>query len=391
MKICFFTPIFPPYYSGATLQAISMAKVLREKGHNIFFLRLSEEKRALAEHDGFTVYNLHVKSLSKIIAGNTSPIEDFLLIFKLFVLLARLRNEFDILHCHIFAHPFFSLGLLGKLLRKRTVAKITMNNDIEFGRIGTISSRIGEHLGKQFDALVGINSQVTEKLTSIWGSVGKARFIPNGVDSSKFYPLPPNDRRSLKRCLGFPDQPIVSFVGAISLRKGVHLLLEIWPEILREVPDAVLILIGPRDFHEGIDGDFSCYQDALRIVSKFGLDDRVIFTGRIQKVNKYLQVSDVMAFPSSLEGMPNVVLEAMSCGVPVVAFNIPGVSDVIKHGLNGELVEKMGEFREAIIRLLKNEKLRAKYSRNAIRTVSEQFSNKKIGDKYIELYRELIR
>lgn len=391
MDVCYFTPIFPPRYSGATFQSITLAKALRKKGCNILFVAFTEGEETRGVIDGLEVYYIPVKDLNRIIGGKASTVEYLNILLRLFILLFRLRNKFSIIHSHILGHPYTALSVIGSLLRKKTVAKVTMSSDIDFASIGRFYGRLNRSMTAKFDRLIAISTEIRQDLRDIDMDQQKIEFIPNSIDVDRFHPVSAERKKALKMKYGIFMKYIITFVGGITFRKGVNFLVEIWPDIIKMFPDSLLVLVGPKGTEDGILGDESCYKEVMEIIERFKLERNVILTGRVSNVEEYLQISDLVAFPSKKEGMPNVVLESMACGIPVVSYNVSGINDIIQRGINGEIIDARDKksFVSTLIDLLQEPSKREMFSRNAYRDVSDGFSVDKIAERYIQLYRNL--
>jgi len=199
--------------------------------------------------------------------------------------------------------------------------------------------------------------------------VGQSRFlrkyrdkvvvIPNGIALSDF-DLPYSKKQS-RRKLALPDgENIILFVGALSPYKGPGILLSALPEILTSVPNAILILVGDGPLKETLE----------RETKKLGLDGRVLFPGFVESTYQkalFYYSADVFVLPSTTtqESFGIVNLEAMACGLPIVASRIGGIPSVVKDGECGLLVPAKDPpaLAEAVIRLLQNEGLRSRMIR----------------------------
>jgi glycosyltransferase involved in cell wall biosynthesis len=114
--------------------------------------------------------------------------------------------------------------------------------------------------------------------------------------------------------------------------------------------------------------------------------------GERQDVELYLQASDIFVLPSKLEGMPNVLLEAMACGLPCVTTRVSGTQDIIDDGTSGLLVE-YGDpeaLRTCLVALLRDSERRCRIGVNAKRTIDGRFSLERIADLYAMNYAELL-
>ena len=118
----------------------------------------------------------------------------------------------------------------------------------------------------------------------------------------------------------------------------------------------------------------------------------IYFYFLIYYVSEYLQISDLFVFPSTMEGMPNAILETMSCGVPAVSYCVSGVNDIIIDGENGRIIETGNEsaFQKAVLELLQDKKKRKSYSRQARKRIIEKFSLDFVSDQYVKVYNSLM-
>lgn len=389
-RILFYTPIFPPEYSGATFQAIALAKQLQKSGHDITFLclRQSDTNEPLGafdtmDHEGFKVIEV--------------PIQDYRepytlkkhaeLVLRLFHILFSQRKAFDIIHSHNFQFPYAALGVAGRLLRKKSCCKVTMSADLDYEKIGRATGSIYSIMTRAFDRVIGLSSEITQTLRQKGFADNTIISIPNGVDTDRFHPVDLDTKREIKQDLGQGDRPVVLFLGGITYRKGVDDLMTVWKAVAAHNREATLLLLGPRSLDEGASGDAYCYDEAMDFIRENNLEERVQFLGRINDVRPYLQSADLLVLPSKLEGMPNVVLEAMACGTPCVANRVSGISDIITPGENGEIVDfDTDSFSRAVIDLLDSSEKRDKYGAEAASTIVTQFSLQAVAEQYARLY-----
>jgi glycosyltransferase involved in cell wall biosynthesis len=122
------------------------------------------------------------------------------------------------------------------------------------------------------------------------------------------------------------------------------------------------------------------------------ITNKVIFHGENTDPYAFLLSSSVFVLPSRSEGLPNVLLEAMSCGLPVIASNVGGNLDLIQSGKNGILFEE-GNYEQlssAIETILDNKQLKEKLGKNARQAIVKDYSMEITVSKYIELYTSLL-
>jgi len=168
---------------------------------------------------------------------------------------------------------------------------------------------------------------------------------------------------------------VVGFVGYLTEQKGLEYLLEAFSQLREE--DAFLLIIG----------DGPCFQKLKIKAQELKIDKKALFLGYKKDVLNYLRLFDIFCLPSLWEGQPNVILEAMGCGLPIVATRVGGVQEMIKDKKNGILVPPANSkalFR-AIELLLKNESLRRKMGQAALNSV-KKYDIESMVSQYENLY-----
>lgn len=158
--------------------------------------------------------------------------------------------------------------------------------------------------------------------------------IPNGVDVGRFRPVAnASEKSQLRETLGLPkERPVVIFAGSIVPRKGVELLIRAWPQVLAAVPEATLVLVGgfdrPTFMTQERMQELSRFQESMRsLAAQPECRGSITFAGESDHLEDWLRAADVFAFPSEQEGMGNVVLEAMACGLPCVITQFHGMPE----------------------------------------------------------------
>jgi glycosyltransferase involved in cell wall biosynthesis len=246
-------------------------------------------------------------------------------------------------------------------------------------------------LYQQLDSIV-VNSKVLRDLLLDLGVKTQIEVIPNGVDLERFRAIRNSEeRKALRSGLGMDDShKVITTVGSVVPRKGSDFLLEAWSRLAPSFPEAHLFFVGPLfdENHPDL-GDFRRKIDNL--VAASGAADRVHFVGFIDNVEDYLRASDVFVFPSTREGLPNVVLEAMASGLPVVVTPFFGQSEELgQPGQQYLLVERNPEaLATAIAEVLEEDGLRATFGQRARRWVEETMDVEQSLDRYATFYHSL--
>jgi glycosyltransferase involved in cell wall biosynthesis len=204
--------------------------------------------------------------------------------------------------------------------------------------------------------------------------------IPGGVDTDLFRPGAPD----LRAALGLEGAEVVLFVGRFVPLKNVALLVDAFQRLVRRRPAARLLLVG-----EG------ALEGQLRAqVRQLGLERQTVFTGAqpLAALPRYYASSDVFALPSSFDNSPNVLLEAMACGVPVVATDVGGVHRYVEDGVNGLMVPTRDPdaLAAALERVLAHGEQRDRLVANGRARVSAGFDWAASARKLLALYEELL-
>jgi glycosyltransferase involved in cell wall biosynthesis len=199
------------------------------------------------------------------------------------------------------------------------------------------------HLTPEMDQLIAVSRSIERKIAAEHRTGAPVRLIYNGVDLERYDHQEPcctlRDEYGME-----PGSPIVGVVARLEPEKGHQTLIEAWPHVLREVPDAYLLIVG-----EGSRRDFLEQWAAAHKVAH-----RVVFTGRRDDIPAVTAALDVAVLPSWREAQGLSILEAMALSRPVVASDVGGIPEMIEDGVTGLLVrhDDPVALAHAIVRLL---------------------------------------
>lgn len=203
--------------------------------------------------------------------------------------------------------------------------------------------------------------------------------IPNGIDpaSAQVAPLDLGD-------LGVPNgRRAITFVGRLEPQKGLPWLLETAPLWLPRVPDCDLVLVGSGGQRA----------ELKRLASQLGIADRVHFAGWRADVAAILAASELLVLPSRWEGMPNVVLQAMACGQPVLATEAEGTRELLGPHRDPQLVAygDTEAFAEKLVAIMSDSDFAATLGQKNRNRATEEFSLQRMVRAYEELWAGLCR
>lgn len=236
-----------------------------------------------------------------------------------------------------------------------------------------------KYIIKKSDAIICRNRAYKHELTHNYDfPESRIKVIPAGIDIKLFKPYSLNQREKIKSKIGMGEEKIIGFVAAeISKAKGADTLLEMFKRLRNKHPNLVLLLIG-----EDIHGLFRDQEGVLQYESV-----------PYEKMPFLYNVMDIFVFPTRTEGAPKVVIEANSCGVPVVSTTVGEISDIIKNGKNGFIAgaEDVDELTEYCEKLLMDENLLEKMRLKAREIVVKNFNFDEYITKLTSFIKEIIK
>ena len=220
-------------------------------------------------------------------------------------------------------------------------------------------------------ASICVSSALADKLSKLGGDVGKIHVFRNGVDLERFHPV---DQTEARKRLALGEGRILLSVGNLIELKGHHLAIE------------ALATLSPNT-HLIIAGTGPEQQHLQRLASQFGVADRTIFAGQIdnRELKWWYSAADVLLLCSSREGWPNVLLEAMACGTPVLATNVGGIKEMLSQNVGMILTERSSS---ALVAAL-NHLFLAPPDRQQVRRHAELFAWDQTSQAQLQLFRQL--
>ena len=293
--------------------------------------------------------------------------------------LRRHGRRFEVLQCYQLLSPAH-VGILGRSEQQRVVVRPACSGpygDVAEARRLPLTG-LRRQLLRRADAFVTLTQAIEAELAEFGLGRIPCHRIPNGVDLVAFAPATGEERRALRARLGLPeDRVLCAFVGRLTPQKDPALLLEAW-DVVR-FSQAHLVLVGDGPLQRGLE---AC-------AASGPLAGQVTFAGATADVAPYLKAADLLVLPSRAEGMSNALLEAMACGLPIVATDLIGNREVMGgDGQAGWLVPPgdPAALAEAIGTLLRTPTLRQKLGEAARAIVAERFDIQRVVTQYLSLY-----
>jgi glycosyltransferase involved in cell wall biosynthesis len=346
-------------FRGAEVFASQLSRELLALGAEVRYITLYQNSGTL-----FTPHGIEILELNEIKKGRLS--------FRLIRKVAHALKQFNPEVVQANAGDTLKYAVLAKLLFR-------LKYKIVFRNASTVSQYIKSVVQKVLNSFLYRN---TDHIISVSkGSLDdfcrtfpfcktKIVWVPNGISIA---PL-------LKESIFNSDTINLVHVGGFTFEKNHRGLLNIFVKVKKHVPAAKLWLIGEGPLKREVE------QEVLRL----GLSDVVTFLGAQEKALAYIASASMLVLPSRIEGLPGVILEAMYCRTPVVANNVGGISEVVKNGETGWLVNAGDEdgFVAAIQEVLQATNLGA-ITEHAYNHVVQEYDNHAIAKRFLEVYKKV--
>jgi len=229
-------------------------------------------------------------------------------------------------------------------------------------------------------ALIFVSEAALEQFAARYRRRPSWQVVRNGIDIETWSP----GHGQLPQALRIPAHaPVVTIIGALRATKGHALAIAAWPSVLSRFPEARLVIIG-----EGPERATLRQQ-----VKRAGLQDRVLFTGRVedeQDTVDAVRASDIVILPSYGEALPMALIEASACSRPVVATDVGGVREVVSDGVNGTLIAPghIAAIGDVVIEMLKDPERRSRMGNTGRRMVEERFDTGSWLQRLLKVYQE---
>ena len=216
----------------------------------------------------------------------------------------------------------------------------------------------------------------------------QVKWLGNGIDVKRFdrTRLRESALDALRAEIGLDSKaPVVGFVGRLVEEKGILDLLQAAKAVLRAVPSAQFLVVGPYDDEK---------PDGLRpdVAERYGVAESCRFVGMRNDMPELYALMDVLVLPSYREGFPRAPMEASAMKVPTVASDIRGCREAVEHEVNGLLlpVGDVDALAQALIALLNDGELRARMGGAGRRIAEERFDEQKVFDRVLDEYETLL-
>lgn len=365
-----------PTFGGSGVVATELGLALAEKGHEIHFITYQQPVRLelLSKNIHF-----HEVSVPDYPLFHFQPYE--LALSSKLVDMVKL-HKIEVLHVH-YAIPHAYAGYMAKKILEEENIHIPMVTTLH----GTDITLVGSHPYykpavtfsiNNSDVVTSVSQSLKEDTLHLFDIRKEIHVVPNFIDIPKKINVFTECQRDL---MALPEERIITHVSNLRKVKRVTDVIEVFDRIQKKMP-AKLIMVG-----EGPERDV-----CERLCIEKNIEDKVLFVGNSNEVDKILCFTDLFLLPSEKESFGLAALEAMACGVPVISSNAGGLGEVNMEGVSGFLsdVGDVDEMAENALKILASDEILNKFKKQAVEAAMI-FDTKKIVPLYEKLYEDAIQ
>ena len=377
-----------PANRGTPSRILQMSESLAELGYDV---------HVVTYHIGINIKTKCIKihripnipTYSKLSSGPAyqKPFLDFLLLLKLLKVVRK--EKIDLIHGHHYEGGFVSL-----MVRKLTGVPVIYDAHAdlveEMVQFKFLSGNrflryfwkmIGEYVPASSDYIVTVSDELKQILMRQGINSEKIAVIPTGVNPETFEN---GDRIMVRKELGIEENPIIMYTGNLSPFQGIDNLIKSMPFIVDKISNAMLVIAGGPD-------EYMLKYQAL--VDKLGISKNVIFVGEkpFQDLPDLLAAADVVVSPRiSCPGIPQKLSNYMAAGKAIVSFE--GSAKTLTNNYNGLIIKNndLDGFAEAIIKLIKDDKLSKKFGDNAKKSIKGNLDWEYLASKLDVIYKQIL-
>ena len=365
-----------PTFGGSGVVATELGLELARRGHEIHFITYSQPVRLALLNPNVHYHEVIVPEyplfhFQPYELALSSKLVDMVKLYKI-----------ELLHVH-YAIPHAYAGYMAKQMLKDEGIDIPMVTTLH----GTDITLVGNHpfykpavtfsINKS-DYVTSVSQSLKDDTLKLFNIKNEIQVIPNFIELEKnlYDPTIPCQRSVMAN----ENERIITHISNFRKVKRIPDIIKIFYKIQKEIPAKLMMV-----------GDGPEKEKAEKMCRKYGIQDKVIFFGNSNEIDRILCLTDLFLLPSETESFGLAALEAMACGVPVISSNSGGLPEVNSDGVSGYLsdVGDLNEMAKNALKILKDDSVLKEFKKNALH-VAEQFDIKNILPIYEELYLKAI-
>ncbi|MDC0570643.1 N-acetyl-alpha-D-glucosaminyl L-malate synthase BshA [Flavobacteriaceae bacterium] len=365
-----------PTFGGSGVVATELGLELSKKGHEVHFITYSQPVRLELLGANVHFHEVHVPNYPLF---HYQPYE--LALSSKIVDMVK-AHQIDVLHVH-YAIPHAYAGYMAKKMLHEEGIDLPIVTTLH----GTDITLVGSHpfyktavtfsINKS-DAVTSVSQSLKEDTQRLFNTKKDITVIPNFIDLDKHKPTNKNCQRNL---LAMPDERVIAHISNFRSVKCIPDVIHIFHAIQKEIPSKLMMI-----------GEGPEREKAEQLCVELNIENKVVFLGNSNEVNKILCFSDLFLLPSQTESFGLSALEAMASGVPVVSSNSGGLPEVNINGVSGFLspVGDIKSMSQNAIHILKNPNDLETFKKGAKSTASK-FDIHQIVPSYEKVYKTALK
>ena len=379
LKILITTDWYKPVINGVVTSVLNLASGLRDMGHEVRILTLSDTYHAKTQKGEYFVGSV---SIAKIY-----PEARYMIPVRANFIKEIIDWRPDVIH----SQCEFSSFKLARKISKATGAPIVHTYHTvyeDYTHYFSPSKWAGKKAVKTFtrsiskktDAFIAPSNK-TMRLLDKYEIAVPCYMIPSGIDLERFFRERPEKRKAIREKYGIgEDECIMIYIGRLAKEKNVEEILEYLKDERTEGIRLLIVGGGP-------------YKDVLEEeVADRGLNDRVIFTGMVKnkEIADYYRSGDIFVSASNSETQGLTYMEAMASGLPLLCKKDECLDDVVEYGINGYTFSDKEEFMTILSRLVNDPEERKNLGAEARKTMEKSFSVRAFAENCMNVYEEVL-
>ena len=365
-----------PTFGGSGVLATELGLELSRKGHEVHFITYSQPVRLELLSSNVQFHEVNVPDYPLF---HYQPYE--LALSSKLVDMVKIHN-IDVLHVHYAIPHAYAAYMAKKMLHEEgiDVPIVTTLHGTDVTLVGShpfYKTAVTFSINKS-DAVTSVSQNLKEVTQHLFNTQKDIKVIPNFIDIEKYQMTYIDCDRHL---LALPEERVITHVSNFRPVKRIADVVEIFYRIQKELP-AKLMMVG-----EGPER-----KNAEQLCKTYNIEDKVVFLGNSNEVNKILCFSDLFLLPSETESFGLAALEAMASGVPVISSNSGGIPEVNIEGVSGHLspVGAIDEMAQNAIKILKDDRTLNTFKEGA-QVTATKFDIHKIVPFYETIYEEALQ